>query len=470
MIQKRLSLKFIILYAAIAVASFILISTLGSALIGNWVVSERSMDMYDLANTVAGQYKNKSISTNSETDYSALNIAAAMDNVTIQIISSSGTVYRDTSKAYSDGYSFDIEGFDPSRFDSGYYQIGDFFGTFDEDTLTVLVPITSQLSVRGYVAVHRPMTTIYSERESLLSILHIVEIIILVLTLALIVMMHFRVFKPIREIAAGAQQIAAGNYNKPIVIKQKDEMGYLADTLNYMAKELNETNENQHKFISNVSHDFRSPLTSIKGYVEAIKDGVIPYDMKDKYLDIILAETNRLTKLTQELLSLENIDKRLRQMTYTDFNINKLIKDTALSFELQCSKKNIKINLSMDGNELMVNADYGRIQQVMYNLIDNALKFSHSNSSIDIETTYKNKKAYISVKDHGVGIASRDLPKIWTRFYKADSSRGKDRTGSGLGLSIVREIIQSHGQKITAVSTQGAGTEFTFTLDAVNEA
>lgn len=464
--RHRLSLKFIFLYIIIAVASFVLISTLGSSLIFNWIISNDSIEMYDTANLIADQYHNKSISTKSETDYSALDIVSVKDDVTIQIISSTGVVYLDTSKDYAPDYSYVIEDFDPSAFDSGYYSIGDFFGMFDSETISVLAPIASNMTIRGYVAIHIPMSVIYAERESMLLNLHIVEMAILLMTLVILIMMNFWVFKPVKIITKGAQQIAAGNYKDKIVLKSDDEMGYLAKTLNYMANEMNETNENQHKFISNVSHDFRSPLTSIKGYVEAIKDKVIPYEMQDKYLDIILSETKRLTKLTQELLSLDNIDSRVRKMNYSDFNINKLIKDTALSFEIACTSKNITFNLALEGNELMVNADYGKIQQVMYNLIDNALKFSSNGSSIDIETTYKNKKAYISVKDHGIGISSRDLPKIWNRFYKADSSRGKDRTGSGLGLSIVREIIQSHDQKITVVSTEGVGTEFCFTLNA----
>ncbi len=463
--KHKLSLKFILLYVAIAIASFVFISTFGSRLAENWIIRSSSLRMYDCAAQLADKYKSKSIATKNSSDYSALEVAAAGSGFSVQIISATGTVYLDTNEEYYEGYGKKIEGFDPSVFNSGYYMINNFFGTSDSDLLSVIVPITSNLTVRGYVALHMPMTEVYAERESLLAIFHTVEVAILLITLSLLVMIHFWVFKPVNTIISGARKIAAGNYKEKIELKQKDEMGYLADTLNYMSKELSESSENQRKLISNVSHDFRSPLTSIKGYAEAMRDGIIPYEMKDKYLGIILSETNRLTKLTQEMLSLDNIDNRVRKVNYSDFNINKLIKDTALSFELECTKKNITFNLALEGNTLNVNGDYGKIQQVMYNLIDNALKFSKNDSSIDIETSSKNKKAYISVKDHGVGIESNELPKIWNRFYKADSSRGKDRTGSGLGLSIVREIIRSHDQKITVVSTVGAGTEFTFTLD-----
>ncbi len=463
--KRKLSFKFILLYIAIAVASFVFISTFGSRLAENWIIKSDSMRMYDCASQLADKYKSKSIATKSSSDYSALEVVAAGSGFSVQLISSRGTVYLDTSVDYVEDYSQKIEGFNPAAVNSGYYMINDFFGTLDSETLSVIVPITSNLSVRGYVALHMPMSEVYSERESLLAIFHTVETIILLITLSLFIMMHFWVFKPVKIITQGARTIATGNYKEKIKINQNDEMGYLAETLNYMATELNEASENQRKLISNVSHDFRSPLTSIKGYAEAMRDDIIPYEMKDKYLGIILAETNRLTKLTQEMLSLDNIDKRVRKVNYTDFNINKLIKDTALSFELECTKKNITFNLALEGNTLNVNADYVKIQQVMYNLIDNALKFSKNGSSIDIETSSKNKKAYVSVKDHGIGISSSDLPKIWKRFYKADTSRGKDRMGSGLGLSIVREIIQSHDQKINVVSTVGVGTEFSFTLN-----
>ncbi len=339
--------------------------------------------MYETARKIADAYSDKSIANKSETDYSALDIIATKDDIIVQIISKTGTVYLDTSKSYASDYSNKITDFDPSYINSGYYTVGTFFDTFESEALTVLTPITSGLTIRGYVAIHMSLDDVYSKRESLLKILHIVEIVILLLTLSLIVMMHFWVFRPVKVITDGAQQIAAGMYENKIVVNQQDEMGYLAETLNYMAAEMNEMNENQHKFISNVSHDFRSPLTSIKGYVEAIKDKVVPYEMQDKYLDIILAETQRLTKLTSELLSLDNIDNRMKKMIYTDFDINHLIRDTALSFEITCLNKNITLNLALEGNELMVNADYSKIQQVMYNLIDNALKFSNKHSSID---------------------------------------------------------------------------------------
>ena len=231
-----------------------------------------------------------------------------------------------------------------------------------------------------------------------------------------------------------------------------------------MATELDTLEEDQRKFVSNVSHDFRSPLTSIKGYVEAILDGTIPVEMQDKYLNIILFETERLNKLTKSLLDLNQFGHHGIRLDLADFDINNMIRTTIMTFEGKCREKSLSFDLVLTGQELFVNADMSKIQQVLYNLIDNATKFSNPDSVIKIETIIKNEKVFISVKDSGVGIPADSLNKIWERFYKTDPSRGKDKKGTGLGLAIVKEIIQAHKQNINVVSTEGAGTEFIFTL------
>ena len=247
-------------------------------------------------------------------------------------------------------------------------------------------------------------------------------------------------------------------------VESEDEIGYLAACLNYMASEIARTEDNQKKFVANISHDFRSPLTSIRGYLEAMLDGTIPPELYEKYLQIILNETERLTKLTNSLLTLNNLNTKGMLLDKTDFDINKVIRNTAASFEGTCRKKKIAIELILTSDVMYVNADMGKIQQVLYNLLDNAIKFSHHDSVIRIETSEKKHKLFVSVKDSGIGIPKDDLKMIWERFYKSDSSRGKDKKGTGLGLSIVREIITSHEEHINVISTEGVGTEFIFSL------
>ena len=230
-----------------------------------------------------------------------------------------------------------------------------------------------------------------------------------------------------------------------------------------MSGELNKMEEYQRTFVANVSHDFRSPLTSIKGYLEAIIDGTIPPEMQEKYLKRVISETERLNKLTQSMLTLNSLDSQ-GYLSRSNFDINRVIKDTAASFEGTCSARGITFDLTFSAQKEMVFADLGKIQQVLYNLIDNAIKFSHDNSVIYIQESVRHEKVFISVKDTGIGIPKENQKKIWERFYKSDPSRGKDKKGTGLGLSIVKEIIQAHGENIDVISTEGVGTEFIFTL------
>lgn len=192
-------------------------------------------------------------------------------------------------------------------------------------------------------------------------------------------------------------------------------------------------------------------------------DGTIPPEMYEKYLNRVLSETDRLTKLTQGLLTLNTLDCK-GCLTRSNFDINRVVKDTAATFEGICENKGITFDLTITDSIQMVNADLGKIQQVLYNLIDNAIKFSHNDSIIYIQTSVRHEKVFVSVKDTGIGIPKDSIKKIWERFYKTDLSRGKDKRGTGLGLAIVKEIIQSHGETIDVISTEGVGTEFVFSL------
>lgn len=198
-------------------------------------------------------------------------------------------------------------------------------------------------------------------------------------------------------------------------------------------------------------------------------DGTISHEMQDKYLNIILFETERLNKLTQSMLELNKYGARGSMLDISSFDINNTIKLVAQSFEGICQEKKISFELILTGQTSFVSADISKIQQVLYNLIDNAIKFSHPDSTITVETTEKNEKVFISVKDTGIGIPKDCIKKIWERFYKTDLSRGKDKRGTGLGLAIVKDIISAHNENINVISTEGVGTEFIFTLPLTAE-
>ncbi len=335
--------------------------------------------------------------------------------------------------------------------------------------ISAFAPITSNYKVKGYVIIHTPMSELEASCNSLLNISYITLVILFLLSLIILLFFTEMVYLPLRKITHATEQYAVGNFRYEFQVDSEDEIGYLAASLAYMASEVAKSEDNQKRLVANISHDFRSPLTSMRGYLEAMLDGTIPAELHEKYIGVVLNETDRLTKLTNSLLTLNNLNTKGMILNRTDFDINQIIKNTAASFEGTCRNKLITIELVLTGDEMLVNADMVKIQQVLYNLVDNAIKFSHKNSSIKIETIERSNKLLISVKDSGIGIPADSIKLIWNRFYKTDLSRGKDKKGTGLGLSITKEIIQSHNENINVISTEGIGTEFIFTLEKSKE-
>ena len=470
---KKLIFKFIWIYILIGVVGFLLISLVGSRLIQDRLIEMNSRSLYNEAARIASD---KSILSSRIEDSAAqentrlsLQALAAYHNSEIWLLSTNGTIYFNSAGSHAPEELRRLEDFDPIRLGTSYYTVGRFFEYFDSDRISVLTPITSNLNIRGYVAIHMPMNEIISLREDVLRITYLLFIILFGTFLLVFFLLYFTVLRPLKKITDGTQKYADGELAYNIPVTSEDEMGRLASSLNYMSDELNKTNEYERNFIANVSHDFRSPLTSIKGYVEAMLDGTIPPEMQERYLNIVLSETERLTKLTNGILTLNNMDRRKSLLSISDFDINAVIRDTAATFEAICRPRQISIRLYLTEEQLFVSADLGKIQQVLYNLLDNAIKFSKDNSSIEVESDVRHEKVFITVRDHGVGIPSEALNKIWERFYKTDTSRGKERKGNGLGLSIVKEIITQHEQNITCISTEGVGTEFIFSLKPASE-
>ncbi len=293
---------------------------------------------------------------------------------------------------------------------------------------------------------------------------YLIWLILCVTALVILLIYLFTFCRSLKRIVHEAESFAEEDYQSSITIHPQGELGFLSDVMNCMAGELNSLEDDQRKFISNISHDFRSPLTSIKGYAEAMADGTIPPEMQGKYLNVIISETERLEDLTESVLELNKYSDKGTYLQLDSFDLNEMIRQAVLTFEGRAQEKNLTFCLHLTETPLYVRADSGRIDQVLHNLIDNAIKFSPDGAEISIETSTKNGKAFTSVKDYGVGIPKENLNRIWERFYKTDPSRGKDKKGTGLGLAIVKEIISAHHENINVISTEGVGTEFVFSL------
>lgn len=308
-----------------------------------------------------------------------------------------------------------------------------------------------------------------SQSIAIQNVCFILFAIILLLSLFPVLVFHLRIYRPLSKIIMSAAEYTDDCQITPVTYDRDDELGSLSASLNYLSTSVYNSGEYQRKFISNISHDFRSPLTSIKGYVEAMLDGTIPPEMQEKYLGIVLGETERLSKLTESILLLNTFDADGMYLEKTVFDLVPVVAGSVDTLQVISQQKNIRIETSFVQPSIQVYADLEKIQRVLYNLIDNAIKFSGNDSVIQIIVAERHKKVFVSIKDHGSGISRENLPKIWDRFYKTDNSRGRDKKGTGLGLSIVKEIIRAHGQNINVISTEGVGTEFIFTLESAQK-
>lgn len=463
--------KHIFIYIAICVISFILVSTICYKADYKHIYNYYSDRLYLQANEIANEYALDYLAESKlrriELEMKSL---STFNDTRIMFITPSGDVILDTNnsstdKSNEDRILFSINDFDYGDLKGKHDILWDFYGLFSEPTLSVFSPISNSFEIKGYVVINIPESAIVERVYDTFNTNYLTLAIVLILSSAFLVLYFFQVHRPIKEITRATNEYSKGNLSYHVKSMLNDEIGRLGMSLDYMASQLNESDKFQQKFLSNISHDFRSPLTSIKGYLEAIQDGTIPPEMLDKYIGIMLFETERLTKLTSNILTLNELDPKSVRLDISTFDLNSIIRHTVETFEGTCKKKGIKFNITYANSVQNVKADKGRIQQVIYNLIDNAIKFSKENSYIYITVKEKGEKAQISIKDTGCGIAKEDIDKIWDRFYKSDSSRGRDKKGSGLGLSITKEVIQAHGENIDVVSTVGVGTEFIFTLE-----
>lgn len=464
--KKTLYLKFILGYLIFGLFGFLVVATFVSSMTLEHLRRDKADSLYREATLIANTYAADLY--NSETSLEAvkeqLDALSVYLSAQVWIINPSGRIVMTTEMPLDVTHETVVEGFDPTVTAGSVYTTGNFFNWFSEEMLSVFSPITTNFKVRGYVVIHTPMSQIRASSESLLNISYITLVIFFLLSLIILIFFTEMVYMPLRKITAATEQYAAGNMHYEFQVDSEDEMGYLAASLSVMASEIARSEDNQKKFIANVSHDFRSPLTSIKGYLEAMQDGTIPPELHGKYLGIVHNETERLIKLTNSLLTLNNLNMKGVVLEKTSFDINEVIRSTAAAFEGTCRPRRIRIELELTGETLPVIADKGKIEQVLYNLLDNAIKFSYNDSAIRIETSEKHGKVFISVKDSGIGIPKESQKLIFDRFYKTDLSRGKDKKGTGLGLSITREIIRAHNENINVISTEGAGSEFIFSL------
>ena len=399
---------------------------------------------------------------------SSFDVAAKAEACQILIISEDGDVILDTeSNAWTEKKPYyNVIQNGESDFlhkDATYdYTLGGYLGS---PCLCIAEPMRRSESFHGYLVLAYSNNQITSTADYYYNILLTVYFIVIGLLLLTYIGLFFFCFIPLRKLRNGSKDFAIRRDNPPIIIRSNDEYGEMAETLNVLGQELRKFDDYQRKYLSSISHDFRSPLTSIHGYLQAFKDGLIQPEDADHYYDILIAETDRLTKLTNQIIELNSYDRDNILLNVDSFDIHDTIRQVQGALVGRAAKRQIEIKTEMASDEpLFVMGDPEKIHQVLFNLAENAVKFSYDHTTILLRTSVKKDKVFISVRDSGIGIPKDDLSSIWDRFYKSDHSRGRDKTGTGLGLSICKEIITAHKETIDVVSTEGAGSTFTFRL------
>lgn len=270
--------------------------------------------------------------------------------------------------------------------------------------------------------------------------------------------------RPLREMAIAARCFGQGDFTRRVPVTSQDEIGQLALAFNNMAASLASSESTRRSFIANVSHELKTPMTTIAGFIDGILDGTIPPDRQNYYLKIVSDEVKRLSRLVKTMLDLSRIDNGELHLNKQRFDLTSTVLSVLITFEKNIEKKNIQVTGLEDAQSLFIDGDPDMIHQVVYNLIENAVKFVNEGGYIELHVKDVNHRAEVSIKNSGQGIPADEIGMIFDKFYKTDKSRSQDKNGMGLGLYIVRTMIQQHGGDITVKSTEGEFCEFIFWL------
>ncbi|MEA5152399.1 MAG: HAMP domain-containing sensor histidine kinase [Oscillospiraceae bacterium] len=439
----------------------------------NYLISEYRDDMVNSAREVA-----RTASAVAQTDSLSswvlgMSISAVANSTGNQIFitDAEGTVVTCSDKApICDhmGTRVPDEVMGPLRETGSFDQLSTLGGMYKSNRMVVATAITAygDGELLGYVFVSNVIDNMLGAWSTFLMIASVVTIGVFCAALLVSLVYSKRMARPLDDMAAASRKFARGDFS--VRVRQEDdptdEMGALIDSFNKMADSLEQAEKRRSEFIANISHELRTPMTTIAGFADGILDGTIPREDQEKYLRSIRDETRRLSRLVRDMLSVSQAKAAAADPgKRVAFDLTELVLQTLLSFEGRATKKNLDVDPQFPENHLMVKADKDAITQVIYNLLDNAVKFATPGSCLILRLYKDNGKAYVSVKDFGETIPPDDLPFIFDRFHKSDRSRSMDKDGVGLGLYLVKTIINSHDEDI-AVRSEDGMTEFVFTL------
>ena len=336
---------------------------------------------------------------------------------------------------------------------------------YSEPSYVAALPVLSRNGVSGYVFAVSSVSGVVEAWRSILNIFFMMSFVILIVVLIIGFFSAKLRAKPINEMADAALKFAHGDFSARVDGGDRDdEIGALAASFNQMAESLEQSEQRRSDFIANVAHELKTPMTTISGFADGILDGTIPQEKQARYLETISSETKRLNRLVRSMLELSRMQSGSpAELRAKSFDAAELLVETLILFEGKINDKHLDVDAQLPEDPMPVCGDRDAINQVMYNLLENAVKFSDPGSALGVSLFKQNGKAYVSIKNHGPTIPEEELPLIFDRFHKTDKSRSMDRDGYGLGLHIVKTILGNHGEDIAVTSRDGV-TEFVFSL------
>ena len=351
-----------------------------------------------------------------------------------------------------------------------YEYVGDLSGIYEDSSYILGVPIRGwNERTDGYVFVAYRLTEILQTWKNFIAVYTLIAVVVLAAAVAFSYINSRRISRPLDEMSAAAHRYALGDYSVRVTpTGQEDEVGAQIDAFNVMAEGLERNESLRREFVANISHELRTPMTTISGFADGILDGTIPGDKAPKYLEAISSETKRLSRLVRSMLDMSRLRDGAEENKNACFDLNETVVRTILNFEERVNEKGLQIDLQMPETAISVRGDVDALTRVVYNLMDNAVKFSRPGGVLSVAIWKENGRAYTGIRNEGPDIPSEELPRIFDRFHKTDRSRSKDRDGVGLGLYMVRELLAAYEQDVFVTSADGI-TTFTFTTALAEE-
>lgn len=481
--------KYLVAFVLIILMSFIMLSGIITSIIRNYVSDQTEVKLGLTASLVSDHFIDKGVESivapgfmdtlssvivpiiNFDTQYDIL-VADSKKRVVLSTVGEECINDDGTKSPITDvknGYTtLDLSDFKSVTGNDGEPFLrhrGDLDGFLDEPSLVYCKEVVISGQTRGYVL--SLSSTVEEDKLVEITRSAVINSSIWVM-LAAVIATYFiteRIIHPLRTMTSASKKFAKGDFSARVTVYGNDEVAELGKAFNNMAESLDSLEKMRISFLANISHDLRTPMTTISGFIDGITSGAIPPEKHDYYLGVISAEVHRLSRLVSQILDVSRLESGERKFSFTDFDVAEVARIILISFEKKIEDKKLEVEFNVENDMMMAFADKDAIYQVLYNLCHNAIKFAKEGGRFIISISkISSSKLRITVYDDGESISEEDTKMVFDRFYKTDKSRGLDKNGVGLGLYICKTIVDAHGESIGVESYDNKGCEFWFTL------